>query len=168
MDSTKNAASMKARLLKYAGLWPSSLETGVRVNQLTEDFRYAKLRFKYSFLRSFYTSNYYGSLLIPLTDSFFREMFNHNLGPNCRVNKIETAIWQDRPRRTDLTAEIEIEQRDIDSITVGLHAIKDLNISTLSKRKRFYFRDTKNQVVFGMQKEIEFIRVGESKPTIPL
>jgi len=72
---------MNANLLRRVmNLWPPFLGAGITVEEITKDFRSAKVRLKHGLLNRNILGVHFGGSLFAMTDPFFMMMVSQNIG----------------------------------------------------------------------------------------
>lgn len=112
--------------------------------KIAPDFKHAAVKLK---LRS-WTANYigtqYGGSIYSMTDPFYMIMLMKNLGPTYRILDKSAMIYYFKPGKTDLAAEFNLTDQDIEAIKKTLEAqpkmewnreidIKDTSGTTIAK-----------------------------------
>ena len=76
-----NKLARKARLLRWAmNLYPPYLGAGVRVRQISADFRQVQVKMGLGWYNRNYVGTQFGGSLYSMTDPFFMLMIMENLG----------------------------------------------------------------------------------------
>jgi len=132
-------------------LWPPFLFSGIRVLQISKDFRSAKVKLKKNALTSNYVGTLFGGSLFAMTDPFFMIMTMKNLGSNYIVWDKRGAIEFVSPGRKTVFGEFHITEEDLADIRV--------NVSQIGKYLKWFeveLKDSEGVVVAIVKKEIYF------------
>ena len=72
---------MNAKLLKFGmNIWPPFLGAGIKVHNISADYKSASVSLKMGFLNTNVAGVHFGGSLFAMTDPFFMIMVQHNLG----------------------------------------------------------------------------------------
>jgi acyl-coenzyme A thioesterase PaaI-like protein len=72
---------MTARKLRFGmNLWPPFLFAGIRVLEISDDFRYARVRMRLRPWNRNYVGTHFGGSLFAMTDPFWMLLLLHNIG----------------------------------------------------------------------------------------
>lgn len=104
------------RLKLWANWWPPFLFGGVRVLEIGEDWRYAKVQLKLRWYNRNYVGTQFGGLLFAMTDPFWMILVMESLGPEYTVWDRAARIEFVRPGRGDVQAEFRVREEDLDEI----------------------------------------------------
>jgi acyl-coenzyme A thioesterase PaaI-like protein len=108
---------MNANLLRHGmNIWPPFWGAGIKVQQISADYRSAKVCLKYSLLSRNIVGVHFGGSLFAMTDPFFMLMVSQNLGKGYIVWDKAANIEFITPGKTDVHADFSITQAEIDSI----------------------------------------------------
>jgi acyl-coenzyme A thioesterase PaaI-like protein len=94
-------------------LWPPFLFTGVRVVELSDDYRYAKVRLKLRWWNRNYVGTHFGGTLFAMTDPFWMLLVLHNLGRDHLVWDKAGEIDFRRPGRGTVHAEFRLTDEHV-------------------------------------------------------
>jgi acyl-coenzyme A thioesterase PaaI-like protein len=103
-------------LRRGMSLWPPFLLTGIRVLEVSADFRRVRVRLGRSRLTSNYVGTLFGGSLFAMTDPFWMVMMLRNLGPGYVVWDKAAEIEFIAPGRTDVTAEFVLDPTIVDEV----------------------------------------------------
>ncbi|WP_238335778.1 DUF4442 domain-containing protein [Serinicoccus kebangsaanensis] len=77
------ALATSARALRHGmNAWPPFLFSGIRIQEMTPDFRRVRVRLAHTPLTSNYVGTLFGGSLMAMTDPFWMIMVMRNLGPD--------------------------------------------------------------------------------------
>lgn len=132
-------------------LWPPFFFSGIRVLQISPDFRSAKVKLKKNALTSNYVGTLFGGSLFAMTDPFFMIMTMKNLGSNYIVWDKRGAIEFVSPGRKTVFGEFQITEEELAEIRV--------NVAQMGKYLKWFeveLRDSDGAIVAIVKKEIYF------------
>ena len=104
------------RLRRLLNLYPPLLFAGIRVEQVDDDFRYARVRLKLRWYNRNYVRTQFGGSLFSMTDPFWMIMVLENLGRDYVVWDKAAEIEFVAPGRTDVVAEFRLDAAALDEI----------------------------------------------------
>jgi acyl-coenzyme A thioesterase PaaI-like protein len=108
---------MNARLLRRGmRFWPPFLGAGIRVRNLSEDFRDAVVELRLGRLNRNYVGTHFGGSLYAMTDPFFAIMLMHNLGGDYLVWDKSGSIEYVAPGRGLVHAHFQLTEERIAGI----------------------------------------------------
>ena len=108
---------MKAsRLRRIFNWWPPFLFAGIRVEQLDDNWRYARVRLKLAWYNRNYVRTQFGGNLFSMTDPFWMIMTMENLGRDYVVWDKAAAIEFVAPGREDVFAEFRLDDAVLEQI----------------------------------------------------
>jgi acyl-coenzyme A thioesterase PaaI-like protein len=113
MDLYRVKASTLRRILN---LWPPFLFSGIRVEDWSDDWRYARARLKLRWYSRNFVGTQFGGSLFAMTDPFFMISTLQVLGRDYIVWDKAAAIDFVAPGRTDVVAEFRIDDAVLDQI----------------------------------------------------
>lgn len=139
---------MKASYLKLAmNLWPPFWGAGIRVNHIGDDYRSARVTLKYRLLNRNIVGVHFGGSLFAMTDPFFMLMFSQNLGKDYIIWDRAAKIDFLKPGKTDVYADFQITQAQIDEIRQeaisGQKLLKDYSVNITNASGEVIARVTK-------------------------
>ena len=106
---------MKARYLRWLmNVWPPYRFAGIRVCELADDFRYARVELRMGLTNRNYVNVHFGGSLFAMVDPFYMLMYMKNLGPGYVVWDKAAEIDFLRPGRGRVMAEFRLKQADFD------------------------------------------------------
>ncbi len=117
----------KSKLFRFWNLWPPFFFSGIKLEKVTPDFRYIKVRLKLRFWNANYVGTQYGGSIFSMTDPFYMLMLINNLGPDYIVWDKAANIRYMRPGKSDLMAEFEISEEDVKQIREALESQKSMD-----------------------------------------
>jgi acyl-coenzyme A thioesterase PaaI-like protein len=109
----KLTATLIKRLIN---IWPPFLGAGIHVNEISKDFRSARVTLKLKLLNRNIVGVHFGGSLFAMTDPFFMLMVSQNLGREYIVWDRAARIEFLKPGRGKVTAEFAITQEQIKEI----------------------------------------------------
>ena len=104
------------RLRRIFNFWPPFLFSGIRVQQIADDWRYAKVRLKLGWLNRNYVGTHFGGNLFSMTDPFWMILVMECLGRDYIVWDKAGEIEFVKPGREDVYAEFRVEQTVLDEL----------------------------------------------------
>lgn len=107
---------IRRHLLKIWNFWPPFLFSGIKILQVSNDYRHAKVKLKLRFWNANYVGTQYGGSMYSMTDPFYMIMLLKNLGEGYTVWDKSATINYLKPGRTDLTAEFNLTEEDLNQI----------------------------------------------------
>ena len=97
-------------------LWPPFLFSSITVQEISKDFRHAKVRLKKKVLTSNYVGTLFGGSLFAMTDPFFMIMVLKNLGKGYIVWDKRSEIEYVSPGKKTVFAEFHLWDEQLDEI----------------------------------------------------
>jgi acyl-coenzyme A thioesterase PaaI-like protein len=95
-------------------LWPPFRGMGVKVREISPDFRHAVVELRMKLLNRNYVGSHFGGSIYAMTDPFYMVLMMNNLGRDYVVwDKMGTVTYL-KPGRGTLTAEFIITQAMVD------------------------------------------------------
>lgn len=149
---------MKKYLLQFINLWPPFLFSGIKVVELSKDFRHAKVQLKLRFWNANYVRTQYGGALFSMTDPFYMLMLIENLGSDYAVWDKSATICYLRPGRTDVFAEFHLSEEELSKIYEQL-AIK----SSLEWTRTVQIKDKQGELIAEVYKVISIKKKRDHK-----
>jgi acyl-coenzyme A thioesterase PaaI-like protein len=108
---------MTARgLRRYVNLWPPFLFSGIRVERLDDDWRYARVRLKLRWYNRNYVGTHFGGSLFAMTDPFWMILVMESLGRDYIVWDKAAEIEFVAPGREDVYAEFRLDDAVLDEL----------------------------------------------------
>ncbi len=101
------------RLINFYGPY---IGAGVRMKNMTKDFRSCDVEMKLTFYNKNYLGTQFGGSLYSMTDPWYMLMLIKNLGPGYIVWDKAAAIRFKKPGRGKVKAHFRLTQEDIDGI----------------------------------------------------
>ena len=105
----KGAFGSAGGLRRGMNLWPPFLLTGIRIDEVSDDFRRVRVRLRRSRLTSNYVGTQFGGSIFAMTDPFWMVMMVRNLGPGYVVWDKAAEIEFVAPGRTAVTARFDLD-----------------------------------------------------------
>ena len=97
-------------------LWPPFWGAGIHVDEISHDYRSAKVSLKYGKLNRNIVGVHFGGSLFAMTDPFFMLMFSQNLGKQYIVWDRAARIEFLKPGKSNVVANFRISQEQIDEV----------------------------------------------------
>ncbi|MER5264721.1 DUF4442 domain-containing protein [Actinosynnema sp. NPDC002837] len=108
---------MKAsRLRRGMNLWPPFLFAGIRVVELSDDYRHAKVRMRLHWWNRNYVGTHFGGSLFSMTDPFWMLLVLHHLGREHLVWDRAGEIEFVKPGRGTVHAEFHLTDEHLDEL----------------------------------------------------
>jgi acyl-coenzyme A thioesterase PaaI-like protein len=108
---------MKAsRLRRVLRLWPPFVFSGIRIEQLSDDWRYAKVRLKLRWYNRNYVRTQFGGSLFAMADPFWMILVMECLGRDYMVWDQAGEIHFIAPGREDVYAEFRVDDALLDEL----------------------------------------------------
>jgi acyl-coenzyme A thioesterase PaaI-like protein len=108
---------ISARWLRWGlNLWPPYLFSGIHVERLDQDYRYARVRLSLRFYNRNYVGTHYGGNLFSMTDPFYMLMLLHRLGRDFIVWDLKACIRFRAPGRSHVWAEFHLPDERVEAI----------------------------------------------------
>lgn len=95
-------------------VWPPYLAAGIRVREISDDFRFARVALRLGLLNQNYVHVHFGGSLFAMTDPFYMLMYLKNLGSEYLVWDKSAAIDFVRPGRGTVAAEFRLSESDFE------------------------------------------------------
>jgi acyl-coenzyme A thioesterase PaaI-like protein len=106
----------KQFILKFWNFWPPFFGAGIRIGEVSKDFRYVRVELKRRLWTSNYVGTQFGGSMFAMTDPFYMVMLIVNLGANYIVWDKSSSIRYLKPGRTKLTAEFKLSEEQLQEI----------------------------------------------------
>lgn len=141
--------NIKSYLLRFWNFWPPFFFSGIKILNLSKDYRHILVKLKLRFWNSNYLGTQFGGSIFSMTDPFFMIMMIKNLGSDYVVWDKAAYIHYLRPGKTDLFAEFNISDEEIAQISkiVKEHGRMDW-------KREVEVKDAKGVVVAKVEKVI--------------
>lgn len=148
----KELTSSPRALRTGLNLWPPYRFAGVRVEEISDDWRYARVRLGFSPLTRNYVGTQFGGSMTSMVDPFWMLLVMENLGRDYVVWDKAAEIEFVRPGRTRLRADFDVTDELLDELRARaadgskvLHwcetEIKDTDGEVVARvRKQLYVR----------------------------
>ena len=139
---------MKASVLKHGmNLWPPFWGAGIHVDEISSDYRRAKVSLKLKLLNRNIVGVHFGGSLFAMTDPFFMLMFSQNLGKEYIIWDRAANIEFLKPGKSEVFAQFQITQQQIDEIRqeamAGEKILKDYSVDIQNRQGEIIARVTK-------------------------
>ena len=151
---------MKARYLRLLmNIWPPYLAAGIRVREISADFRRARVELRMGLTNRNYVNVHFGGSLFAMTDPFYMLMYLKNLGSEYVVWDKSASIDFVRPGRGTVNAEFRLDAADFD------HArAETAHQPSILIRHPVEIRDREETLVARVERTI-YIRRKRAEPT---
>lgn len=106
----------KQFILKFWNFWPPFLGAGIRIAEVSKDFRYLRVELKRRLWTNNYVGTQFGGSMFSMTDPFYMVMLIVNLGSSYIVWDKSATIRYLKPGKTKLTAEFKLTDEQINEI----------------------------------------------------
>lgn len=146
--------SIKQRLLYFWNLWPPFLFAGIKAKP-SKDYRYVKVKLKLRFWNANYLGTQYGGSIFSMTDPFYMIMLIKNLGPGYSVWDKSASINYLKPGRTDLFAEFQLSEEDLQSIRTAIQEVGKIDWT-----RRIEIKDKNGALIAEVEKVLSIKRRG--------
>lgn len=111
-EKLDNAEAMR----RFMCVWPPFAFSGVRVTEMSHDYRHVKVVLKKHRATSNYVNTQYGGTLYSMTDAFWMIMVLNNLGREYVVWDKAGEIEYVSPGRTDVTTSFDLSDEVLEEI----------------------------------------------------
>jgi acyl-coenzyme A thioesterase PaaI-like protein len=102
-----------AGMRRLFNLWPPFRAAGIRVREISPDFRSATVELRMKLLNRNYVGTHFGGSLFAMADPFFMIMMMKNLGPEYVVWDKEGTVRFLKPARGTVTARFVLPEERI-------------------------------------------------------
>jgi acyl-coenzyme A thioesterase PaaI-like protein len=106
----------KSTWLKLLSFWPPFFGAGIRIRQLSPDFRVVTVELGLSFWNRNYVGTQFGGSLYSMCDPFYMLMLIENLGKGYIVWDKAATIRYKRPGKGKVRAEFQLSEDELQSI----------------------------------------------------
>jgi acyl-coenzyme A thioesterase PaaI-like protein len=108
---------VSARTLRHAlNLWPPFLFAGIRVTDIGDDFRHARVELRMRPWNRNYVGTHFGGSLFAMTDPFWMLLVMNAIGDDHIVWDRAAAIEFEKPGRGTVVAEFSIDDAVLDEL----------------------------------------------------
>ena len=108
---------MKAsRLRRVFNVWPPFLFAGIRVTDISDDYRYARVELRLHWYNRNYVRTHFGGSLFSMTDPFWMILMLRRLGPDYLVWDQAGEIQFLKPGKGTVVAEFRLDDAVVDEI----------------------------------------------------
>lgn len=104
------------RLKLWVNWWPPFLFSGVRLLDISDDWRNARVRLRLRWYNRNYVGTQFGGLLFAMTDPYWMIMVMECLGPEYIVWDKAAKIEFISPGRGDVYAQFQVRDQDLDEL----------------------------------------------------
>ncbi|TVQ28441.1 MAG: DUF4442 domain-containing protein [Wenzhouxiangella sp.] len=94
-------------------IWPPFLAAGIRVREISPDYRYARVELRLGLLNRNYVGVHFGGSLFAMADPFLMLLYIKNMGPDYIVWDRAGRIEFLKPGRGTVVAEFRISDEDL-------------------------------------------------------
>lgn len=98
-------------------IWPPFLGSGIKVTEISQDFRKVRVQLKMRFYNRNYVGTHFGGTLFAMTDPFYMLMLLKNLGPNYIVWDKASKIEFKKPAKGTIHAVFEMHENEFKEIS---------------------------------------------------
>lgn len=105
-----------SRLRRGMNLWPPFLFAGIRVVELSDDYRYVKVRMRMHWWNRNYVGTHFGGSLFAMTDPFWMLLVLHHLGREHLVWDRAGEIEFVKPGRGTVHAEFRLTDEQLEEV----------------------------------------------------
>jgi acyl-coenzyme A thioesterase PaaI-like protein len=149
-------------LRRFVNWWPPFLFSGIRLLELADDWRYARVRLKLGRFNRNYVGTHFGGSLFSMTDPFWMILIMECLGRDYIVWDKAGEISFVQPGRADVFAEFRVEETVLD----------ELRAATASGEKhlRWFATDVKTakgEIIAQVRKQLYIRRKPREAPPPP-
>ena len=139
-------------LLKFGmNCWPPFIGAGIKVLDIGQDYRSAKVRLRMGLLNRNIVGVHFGGSLFAMTDPFFMMMVQANLGKSYVVWDQAAKIEFLKPGRGTVKASFQLNEEDLQAIIVaaqeGAKVLKDFVVDVIDQEGDVVARITKTLYV---------------------
>jgi acyl-coenzyme A thioesterase PaaI-like protein len=111
---------MKAGKLRFfMNFWPPFLGSGIKLEQMSDDFRHALVSLNAHWYNRNYVGTHFGGSLFSMTDPFYMLMYMQNLGRDYLVWDQEASIRFVSPGRGRVVARFELTDQHLQTATTA-------------------------------------------------
>ena len=103
-------------LRRYVNLWPPFLFSGIRVEQLDDDWRYARVRLKLRWYNRNYVGTQFGGSLFAMTDPFWMLLTMKAMGRDYYVWDKAGTIEFIKPGRGRVHAQFRLDEPTLEQL----------------------------------------------------
>jgi acyl-coenzyme A thioesterase PaaI-like protein len=105
------------RLLRFLfNLYPPYLGAGIKVEEISDNYQYLRVRLKLRFYNRNYVGIQFGGSMYSMTDPHYMLLLINNLGPEYIVLDKAASIDYVKPGKTDVIAEFRIDDALINTV----------------------------------------------------
>ncbi len=112
----KGLATTGPGLRRLLNIWPPLLFAGIHVQEISRDFRHARVRLRRTPFTTNYVGTQFGGSLFAMTDPFWMLLVMRTLGPAYVVWDKAGEIEFIRPARTAVTARFDLTDEVLDEL----------------------------------------------------
>src|ERR1700730_5662630 len=118
---------IKERFIRFINFWPPFLFSGIKILEMSEDYRKIRAKLKLRFWNTNYVGTQYGGSIYSLSDPFYMLMIIKNLGPEYSVWDKAANIHFIKPGKSDLFADFNLSELEIEDIKTKVEKEGRLN-----------------------------------------
>lgn len=100
----------------FINVWPPFLGAGIKVTQITKDYRFIEVKMKQHWYNTNYVGTHFGGSMYAMTDAFYMLILLKNLGNGYVVWDKAAVIEFKKPGRHTLRAVFTFSEEEIKSI----------------------------------------------------
>ena len=97
-------------------LYPPYLGAGIKLEEISPDYKYLRVRLKLRFYNKNYVGIQFGGSIYSMTDPHFMLLLINNLGPDYLILDKAASIDYVKPGKTDVIAEFRIDDELINTV----------------------------------------------------
>ncbi len=109
-------SSTLRKLKTFIRFYPPYLGAGVRITQMSDDFRQVEVEMRLRFWNRNYVGTHFGGSLYTMCDPFYMLMLIHHLGPDYIVWDKAASIRFKRPGKGTVKARFELSEEKVEEI----------------------------------------------------
>ena len=117
-------------LFKVWNFWFPFIGSGIRITEVSPDFRTVVVRLKLHWWNRNYVGTQFGGSMFMMTDPFYMVMFLQNLGHDYIVWDKGATIRYLKPGRTDVIAQFTLTQEILDGVRKTLDIQEKMDWTT--------------------------------------
>jgi len=107
-------------LQRWIKFWPPMLGAGIRIKEISDDYRHLVVSMKLRRYNRNYVGTHYGGSLFSMTDPFYMLMLLNILGPKYYVWDKTSKIDYVAPGKTEVFAKFQLSEDQIQLVLVAV------------------------------------------------